>query len=102
MKTHQHFTGFVTLSILVAATGALSADDWPQWRGPNRDGISRETGLLKEWPQAGPKLLWKATVMGSGYSRKRPVHPAGPAQAVGSHGKGLGLSRGGGRTTFHT
>jgi outer membrane protein assembly factor BamB len=44
------------------------AVDWPQWRGPNRDGLSAEKGLLKEWPQEGPKLLWKVTDMGTGYS----------------------------------
>lgn len=35
------------------------ADDWPQFRGPNRNGISRETGLLKQWPEGGPKLVWQ-------------------------------------------
>jgi outer membrane protein assembly factor BamB len=44
------------------------AEDWPQWRGPNRDGVSKETGLLKEWPEGGPKLAWKATDLGKGYS----------------------------------
>lgn len=43
-------------------------DDWPQWRGPNRDGISRETGLLTQWPQEGPPLAWKATGVGTGHS----------------------------------
>ncbi|MCM3869483.1 MAG: PQQ-like beta-propeller repeat protein [Pyrinomonadaceae bacterium] len=42
--------------------------DWPQWRGPNRDGISKETGLLKQWPEQGPPLVWKATGAGGGYS----------------------------------
>lgn len=42
--------------------------DWPQWRGPNRDGISRETGLLKQWPVEGPPLAWKAKGAGTGYS----------------------------------
>src|SRR5947207_136309 len=46
----------------------LVASDWPQWRGPQRNGISRETGLLKEWPTAGPKLLWKLDNTGRGYS----------------------------------
>ena len=46
----------------------IFADDWPQWRGPQRDGISKETGLLKEWPKEGPKLNWKASDLGSGYS----------------------------------
>jgi outer membrane protein assembly factor BamB len=47
---------------------ATQAADWPQWRGPNRDGISRETGLLKEWPKDGPKLIWHAKEIGQGYS----------------------------------
>jgi outer membrane protein assembly factor BamB len=42
--------------------------EWPQWRGPNRDGISKETGLLKQWPEQGPALVWKATGAGGGYS----------------------------------
>ncbi|MEO7271824.1 MAG: PQQ-binding-like beta-propeller repeat protein [Vicinamibacterales bacterium] len=43
-------------------------DDWPQWRGPKRDGVSTERGLLKDWPPAGPKLAWKAAGAGEGYS----------------------------------
>jgi outer membrane protein assembly factor BamB len=43
-------------------------NDWPQWRGPNRDGRSAETGLLKDWPAAGPPLAWKAGGAGEGYS----------------------------------
>jgi outer membrane protein assembly factor BamB len=46
----------------------VSAADWPQWRGPNRDGISHDTGLLQQWPKEGPKLVWKTTDIGSGYS----------------------------------
>jgi outer membrane protein assembly factor BamB len=45
-----------------------SATDWPQWRGPQRNGLSEEKGLLKEWPKEGPQLLWKVTHAGSGYS----------------------------------
>jgi outer membrane protein assembly factor BamB len=47
-------------------TGA-AAGDWPQWRGPNRDGVSAETGWLTTWPADGPKVAWKKNV-GSGYS----------------------------------
>jgi outer membrane protein assembly factor BamB len=43
-------------------------DDWPQWRGPNRDGRSAEKGLLKAWPAGGPPLAWRATGAGEGYS----------------------------------
>lgn len=42
--------------------------DWPQFRGPVRDNVSRETDLLKSWPEGGPKRLWLATSLGSGYS----------------------------------
>ncbi len=43
-------------------------DDWPQWRGPNRDDVSAETGLLSEWPSGGPKQLWRNDKCGLGYS----------------------------------
>jgi outer membrane protein assembly factor BamB len=42
------------------------AADWPQWRGPDRTNVSRETGLLAEWPKDGPALAWKATGIGDG------------------------------------
>jgi len=47
--------------------GSISSD-WPQWRGPKRNGISQETGLLKQWPAEGPKLLWQVDDIGDGYS----------------------------------
>src|SRR3989304_4567620 len=47
---------------------APGGDDWPQWRGPNRDGLSRETDLLSSWPAGGPPIVWKATGLGAGYS----------------------------------
>ncbi len=57
------------LVALICVTATLAhADDWPQWRGPLRNGISQEKGLLKEWPQEGPKLLWQMNDAGSGYS----------------------------------
>jgi outer membrane protein assembly factor BamB len=56
------------VACLVAGAAASFADDWPQWRGPNRDDISKETGLLKEWPKGGPKLLWKTDKAGLGFS----------------------------------
>jgi outer membrane protein assembly factor BamB len=52
----------------LATAGMLCADDCPQWRGPHRDGVSRETGLLKEWPKEGPRLRWQANDLGWGYS----------------------------------
>lgn len=53
---------------LSAEAAAQAGGNWPQWRGPNRDGISKETGLLKQWPADGPSLVWKATGAGGGYS----------------------------------
>jgi outer membrane protein assembly factor BamB len=47
---------------------AVSAADWPQWRGPHRDDISADTGLLKHWPKGGPPLRWTYTNAGVGYS----------------------------------
>ena len=56
---------FICLSLEAVAQANAS---WPQWRGANRDGISKETGLLKQWPETGPPLLWKASGAGNGYS----------------------------------
>jgi outer membrane protein assembly factor BamB len=52
----------------LAANASAKAGDWPQWRGPDRDDVSKETGLLKDWPKGGPPLAWKATGLGKGYS----------------------------------
>ncbi|MBM3821984.1 MAG: PQQ-like beta-propeller repeat protein [Verrucomicrobia bacterium] len=41
---------------------------WPQFRGPSRDGVSRETGLLQSWPEGGPKRIWEVQGLGRGYS----------------------------------
>ena len=58
----------VLLACLGSLTVGAAAANWPQWRGPERNGISRETGLLKEWPKEGPTLLWQAKSIGGGYS----------------------------------
>jgi outer membrane protein assembly factor BamB len=62
-----------SVNVLCALVSCLTtqvshATDWPQWRGPNRDGISQEKGLLKEWPKDGPKLLWQVKDIGAGFS----------------------------------
>jgi outer membrane protein assembly factor BamB len=63
-----------TLAVCLLAVTAACADDWPQWLGPRRDGIWRETGILKKFPKDGPKIRWKVPI-GLGY--------AGPAVADG-------------------
>ena len=61
-------------SMLLLAWGATTAQpapapgDWPQWRGPNRDGLSAETGFLQQWPEGGPKLAWSNRQVGVGYA----------------------------------
>ncbi len=54
--------------IASASPASGSAFDWPQWRGPARDDLSKETGLLKQWPADGPKKLWSFTNAGQGYA----------------------------------
>jgi outer membrane protein assembly factor BamB len=60
----------ITLALVQLLTSSVlaSSADWSQWRGPNRDGTSTETGLLKQWPAGGPTLLWKSADLGGGYS----------------------------------
>src|SRR6266498_4568085 len=62
-------TGLLSLAI-----PALRADDWPQWLGPERDGVWRETGILEKFPADGVKVRWRVPI-GGGYS--------GPAVAKG-------------------
>ncbi len=56
------------IPLVLLLTFIANAADWPQWRGPNRDGISNETGLLPSWPQGGPRMAWKTSGLGEGYS----------------------------------
>ena len=55
----------LTLTLLFGSV--VAAADWPQWQGPDRNRISKETGLLAEWPEGGPPVLWTATNLGRGY-----------------------------------
>jgi outer membrane protein assembly factor BamB len=62
----RHLASLV-LAVICAATPAVAAD-WPQFRGPERNGKSSEADLLEEWPEDGPPLAWKAEGIGGGYS----------------------------------
>ena len=55
------------ISVSLVSTDA-DANEWPWWRGPNHDGKSPDTGLLKEWPAGGPELLWQVNNIGKGFS----------------------------------
>jgi len=56
------------LALPLLGAGPAPDSDWSQWKGPKRDGLSPDTGLLKEWPAGGPPLTWKATGIGTGFS----------------------------------
>src|SRR5215468_9224301 len=64
----------LTFVLVLAFSAPAFADDWPQWLGPKRDSIWRETGILDKFPEGGPKALWRTPVSG-GF--------AGPAVANG-------------------
>jgi outer membrane protein assembly factor BamB len=59
--------GMVILLVPLTVLSAV-AGDWPQWRGPGRDGHSTDTDLIKQWPAGGPRLAWKTAELGKGYS----------------------------------
>src|SRR5688572_7517514 len=70
MKTMNYQFATCAIALTICAQHALGADnfDWPQWRGPNRTGVSKETGLLQSWPAGGPKRLWLYEKGGNSYS----------------------------------
>ncbi len=58
---------FAAAMLVAGFATAAYADDWLQWRGPDRAGISTETGLLDEWPPEGPAVNWQIETLGQGY-----------------------------------
>jgi len=65
---HSRRNFFSALAGLIALSNLASAADWPQYRGPDRNDLSQEQGLLQSWPSDGPKLLWTYDAAGSGYA----------------------------------
>lgn len=68
MRCRLFRTFFAVISV-AAVSGWLSiasGNDWPQWQGPDRNAISKETGLLQEWPKAGPPVAWRIPGLGGG------------------------------------
>ena len=55
------------LAIRLAGQAPVPTADWPQWRGPDRNGLSKEAGLLQQWPASGPPLVWSISSLGAGY-----------------------------------
>jgi outer membrane protein assembly factor BamB len=67
MKRYAWCVALVLIGATVFA-GSPDSFDWPQWQGPDRNAVSKEGGLLKEWPKDGPPLAWKVKGLGGGYS----------------------------------
>ena len=75
---------------LAALSAVLTAADWPQFRGPQRNGASAESGLLQQWPASGPPLVWQVDGIGTGYSS--PVVQGETVWISGDRGDDLVLS----------
>ena len=73
------------LPAAVALADSPKPFDWPQWQGPDRNAVSKEQGLLKEWPKDGPPLAWEAKGLGGGYSA--PSIAAGRVFGMGNRGE---------------
>lgn len=58
---------WLSLSLIVVLSSSLRAADWPRWRGPDANGASTETGLLRQWPEGGPPKAWVTQGLGTGY-----------------------------------
>jgi outer membrane protein assembly factor BamB len=67
-QARARFVPGVLCCATLLAMSVASASDWPQWRGPDRNGISDEKWFRKAWPKGGPDLLWKVSDIGRGYS----------------------------------
>ena len=59
-------SGFVLAGLILVGPAMVFADDWPQWLGPQRDAIWRETGILEKFPLGGPEVRWRIPIGGGG------------------------------------
>src|SRR5690349_3944684 len=59
--------GVMLVALTLGRPAAAPLLDWPQWQGPDWTGVSKETGLLQQWPSTGPTVVWTATGLGTGY-----------------------------------
>ena len=69
MVTRGFLMTLASVAAMAAGAGGQSTSgaDWPQWRGPDRTGLSKESALLRQWPPSGPALLWSGANLGAGY-----------------------------------
>jgi outer membrane protein assembly factor BamB len=83
--TRRWFFGVAVGATLLASAALASAGDWPNWRGPHRDGTSDETGLISSWSPSGENLIWKADLT----TRATPILFDGRACVTGRGGDDL-------------
>jgi outer membrane protein assembly factor BamB len=95
-NSQQHAFSFTTTAAVASSVAernesaeSSATKDWPQWRGPNRDAVSTEKGLLQDWPEDGPPLLWTAKGLGRGMSSVSVAD--GRILTMGNLGKGVHL-----------
>ena len=68
MKVFFSLALLFAFTLLPTTVGQTAPEaEWPQWRGPQRNGLSSETGLLKQWPEKGPTVAWSIANLGEGY-----------------------------------
>ncbi len=93
----------LTSGLISGAPAPVANGDWPQWRGANRNGLSSETGFLKQWPDGGPKTLWAISEIGEGFGA---VSISGERIYIqGTRGEAsvvFGLNRADGKTVWST
>ncbi len=93
----------LTSGLISGAPAPVANGDWPQWRGANRNGLSSETGFLKQWPDGGPKTLWAISEIGEGFGA---VSISGERIYIqGTRGEAsvvFGLNRADGKTIWST
>src|SRR5262245_36375242 len=66
MSAHANLSRILAALLLLSPALTARADDWPQWMGPQRDGVWRETGIMQKFPEAGPEVRWR-TAVNKGY-----------------------------------
>jgi outer membrane protein assembly factor BamB len=81
----HHASWLVLLLLGATASAAPESFDWPQWQGVDRNAVSKEHGLLQQWPKDGPPLVWEVKDLGGGYSA--PAVAAGRIFGMGARGE---------------
>jgi len=77
----------IILTVSMFSGSVCIGADWPQFRGPGRNGISSETGLLSVWPEGGPEMVWSAEGLGAGFASlsvtERTIYTTGMIEGTG-------------------